>query len=976
MSVLTACTPRTEVLEGELDDAIFAASLVDLVGGTAKPVYGDARTFFANTHPASQLRDTARRVFLHLTDASQGGAFIRLSTGFGGGKTHALMTLWHLAKNSGDPTIGAEIVDPAARPPAVTVVAIDVGAAGAPNFAQHGSVTTHSLWGEVAYQLAGETGLQALGEGEALDRQPNLDEFRALFPEGPVLILMDELVMYMAGLREGEQKGLLNFINKLIGICTSRPLTALVISDPATQAVYAAHTQALAKAMAAQDADQITGRRATDIDPIGDESSAVIVRRLFANVDQNVATNTAQSYHSLYDRLIQDPAGRLVPDEAARDEYTARILRNYPFHPSLMRTIRDRLNTIPEFNSSRGTLRLFARLVRNVYDRKQELSLITAGEVDWADPAIVNELLQRLNREAFGGAVNTDIRDHAAELDAGEKRGVHTRVASALLLESLTQDPNAGFAPQELTLAVIRPEEAGSEAVDAMERLASQCWYTYRLDSGVGHQFRVEPNVNQMIAKRAPQVLEADALGRVHTDVQGYFAGPVFKVVAFPANARQVQDSAKLQLALCDSIDLARRVASLANDEDPAAEQPRQFRNAIVALAPSTDLHIQAISVARRLKAAEEIQAENQGESGKRIREQLSPILNDLRRQLSIQSRRAFSNVVLADGQVRPIEEKYLVAPDEKVLSGNTGQANLRDFLEQKMLIYRSSDRLDTDLYIQQVLTGSTPSVQNPGAYSGRSLHERLLSRPGMRLVPEEAITRRSIVAGVEAGRLVVRLADGSAYDATGAVVGVGQRERKAGNQLPPGFPLDDATLVTLSGEPVAEPWFEVTEPAPGPDGPDVKPPPPPPPPSATKTSSWAQAQEWASTRNLKTLTLAANSPSGAMTLVPLAGPLGANTLKLSVLCTGTGKNNGGTFAFRAENTSVTHPTQPLNTASTIYNSLEEGGRQFTVRLMLDFGAGRAGMETQLEQTAKAAAEGVTMEAEFAAGTTTQGSFA
>jgi predicted AAA+ superfamily ATPase len=258
MSLLTACTPRTEVLEGELDDAIFAASLVDLVGGTAKPVYGDARTFFANTHPAAQLRDTARRVFLHLTDASQGGAFIRLSTGFGGGKTHALMTLWHLAENSGDPSIGAEIVDPAARPQAVTVVAIDVGAAGAPNFAQHGSVTTHSLWGEVAYQLAGEAGLQALGEGEALDRQPNLDEFRGLFPEGPVLILMDELVMYMAGLREAEQKGLLNFINKLIGICASRPLTALVISDPATQAVYAAQTQALAKAMAAQDADQIT----------------------------------------------------------------------------------------------------------------------------------------------------------------------------------------------------------------------------------------------------------------------------------------------------------------------------------------------------------------------------------------------------------------------------------------------------------------------------------------------------------------------------------------------------------------------------------------------------------------------------------------------------------------------------------------------------------------------------------------------
>ena len=49
MSVIQSCTPREEVLAGELDDAIFAASLSDLVNGTAKPVYANPVLFFQNT---------------------------------------------------------------------------------------------------------------------------------------------------------------------------------------------------------------------------------------------------------------------------------------------------------------------------------------------------------------------------------------------------------------------------------------------------------------------------------------------------------------------------------------------------------------------------------------------------------------------------------------------------------------------------------------------------------------------------------------------------------------------------------------------------------------------------------------------------------------------------------------------------------------------------------------------------------------
>src|ERR1035437_7918505 len=88
--VLTACKPRQEVLEGELDDAIFAADFGQLIDGSgaAPKVYGHAETFFRNTEPTPDLKSVCAAVFKALADKKETGQLIRLSTGFGGGKTH------------------------------------------------------------------------------------------------------------------------------------------------------------------------------------------------------------------------------------------------------------------------------------------------------------------------------------------------------------------------------------------------------------------------------------------------------------------------------------------------------------------------------------------------------------------------------------------------------------------------------------------------------------------------------------------------------------------------------------------------------------------------------------------------------------------------------------------------------------------------------------------------------------------------
>jgi hypothetical protein len=70
-----------------------------------------------------------------------------------------------------------------------------------------------------------------------------------------------------------------------------------------------------------------------------------------------------------------------------------------------MDTAENRLRVMPDYNLSRGTLRLFARMVRDLWDDpSRDPELITAGDIDWSSPRTQTDLLNRLDREKFKAA--------------------------------------------------------------------------------------------------------------------------------------------------------------------------------------------------------------------------------------------------------------------------------------------------------------------------------------------------------------------------------------------------------------------------------------------------------------------------------------------------------------------------------------------------------------------------------------------
>lgn len=939
MGILSTCTPRPDVLSGDLKDAIFAADFGDVISNHsgAPDVYRDPELFFRNTHPARDLTRIVQEVFSSLSKADEPGLALRLSTGFGGGKTHTLLALWHLARNIGNRDLGTDLLPAAGRPKEIHVAAVDGAKAGHPVFAQHGGVVVKSLAGELAYQFGGSAAVKKLASADDVSAQPTEAALEAFLPAGPVLILLDEVVLYLSGLDNQGRMNTLNVVNKLVAIAARRPQTVLVVTDPGAQPSYAGESADLGKVLvAARALDELLGRKTSDFDPIGSESAKVIARRLFESVDPSAAARTADAYHALYTRVAEEHPD-LLPSTARTEEYSRRIRESFPFHPRLLDTAKDRLGALADFQRSRGVLRLFARIIRDVWERQEDVELITAGEIDFASNRIKSDLLQRLNKEQFESAVSADVVTHACDLDSG-RRGIHTRAASALMVESLPATSNAGLTPDDLTLAVLRPDEAGEEPTEALDHLIGNCWHTYPMDGGAGYQFRVEPNVRKQIEERRNRIPVADAEARVQTEAQQYFQGAGFKVRNWPEHANAVPDIAQFQLVLCDSEARAKSTAAHADDREAGAPIKRRFINAVVAVAPTDATYRAAVQRAQSLMAAEELEREYKtGDSGAMIREQLKRLKPDLDKQFRVQARRAFDRVVAADGSVYSIDETFQ-GGDDQILKTPQGQQVVRRFLEEKELIYGATDALDPKLLVQRYLKGAVPVSGETDVWTASAVHERLLSAPGLRLVPDEELTRRTLLRGARDGQLVLRLDDGRTYDREGTVEGPpGSRKRVSGSVLHT-LALSEDVLVSLPAAPSVAAWIAVDSGSKGKQSGQTPPPPPPAPAGDLVTADIGNAIEASASRPLTQLVLAARTTASARLLSQLAQPFGASSITLSVSVSGEVKG-GGTMGLSVEGVKHTHPVKPLDVAAAIANSLTSP-ELFEASLTLEFESG------------------------------------
>ena len=126
-TIFESCRPRTDVLEGNIAEADFAADLAQVIVGKGNNEYLDPVRFFANTYPTRGLKNLLANVCRRLTGSGgEVAAIFRLDTSYGGGKTHGLIALTHAARGLAEVSNVEEFIDPVLLPKGpVRIAAID-----------------------------------------------------------------------------------------------------------------------------------------------------------------------------------------------------------------------------------------------------------------------------------------------------------------------------------------------------------------------------------------------------------------------------------------------------------------------------------------------------------------------------------------------------------------------------------------------------------------------------------------------------------------------------------------------------------------------------------------------------------------------------------------------------------------------------------------------------------------------------------
>jgi uncharacterized protein len=154
--------------------------------------------------------------------AGNGGEpVIGLQTAFGGGKTHTMLAIWHLAGVS-DPrslTGGDAVVSEAVArdwKAAQRYVLVGTGLGANQRLSRDNEPPLYTPWGVMGWRLAGQLGLDLLAEAEATRSAPGSELLVSLLElAAPCLILFDELVAYARVLSGPAFEAFLNFIQSL-----------------------------------------------------------------------------------------------------------------------------------------------------------------------------------------------------------------------------------------------------------------------------------------------------------------------------------------------------------------------------------------------------------------------------------------------------------------------------------------------------------------------------------------------------------------------------------------------------------------------------------------------------------------------------------------------------------------------------------------------------------------------------------------
>ncbi len=597
--------PHHDVAENRFEQAEYAADLHAVHEGAADRQYLDPQTFFARTYLTGGLTGlitgAARRL------SGQGGEpVVELQTNFGGGKTHSLIALYHLASGipaAELPGVGEALAAEGLSVPENVSRAVLVGTQLKPGdpVKVADDITLNTLWGQMAWQLGGRAGYEILRRADETGTNPG-ESLAELFDQcSPALILIDEWVAYARDLRDpGDGERLpggyfdtqFTFAQALTENVERCQGVVALISVPQSDLEVGGERGQLALARL----HNVVSRKASQWQPAqADESFEIVRRRLFDQMPASNASARGQVIDAFLRMYREHPDH--FPAECRERSYRERLAATYPVHPALFDHLFSEWSSLDKFQRTRGVLRLMALVIAELWGSGDKNLLIMPGTLPMHASRVSSELKKYLE-DGWDPVIKSDVAGANSEpvrLDSEQRHfgKVHAarRVARTVYMGSAPgQAGSQRIDVRQAVLGAAQPGEPPAQFADALSQLAGRSNHLYA--DGGQYWYSLQPNVTRTAHDRAESNFsDADADAEIgHLIAAQRDHGRFRAVHAFAAGPGDVDDrddGARLVILSPDHPHAARESESAATELAARilaqrAAGPRLNRNLLV----------------------------------------------------------------------------------------------------------------------------------------------------------------------------------------------------------------------------------------------------------------------------------------------------------------------------------------------------------------------------------------------------------
>ncbi len=484
--------PHRDVLEGTFQQSEFAVDLKAVQAGRATREYQDAQAFYERTFITEGMRLLLTQVAQRL--AGRGGdPVIQLQTAFGGGKTHTMLAVYHLATRNcslSDLAGVSSLMDQLGvlDLPKAKVAVLD-GLANSPGQAwMHGRQQVNTLWGELGWQLGGADGYALMKQADEAGVSPGKEELKLLMEQNaPCVILIDELVAYIRQFSDGQRlsggtyETNMSFMQALTDSVKLVPNAIMLASLPESELEAGGPRGEVAlKAL-----EKTFGRVQALWRPVDTEEAFEIVRRRLFEPVKSTQTRD-EVCRAFADAYLQE--GSKLPAETQETKYLSRLTQAYPIHPEVFDRLFEDWASIEGFQRTRGVLKLMAKIIYRLWQDGNQDAMILPASLPLYDTGSRNELVYHLPA-GWESVIGKDIdgdRTETTDIEAREPRfgQLHAarRVARTLFLGTApasiaTKQGIRGLDRARVLLGCLQPGHGTAVYSDVLNRMTDRLHY-------------------------------------------------------------------------------------------------------------------------------------------------------------------------------------------------------------------------------------------------------------------------------------------------------------------------------------------------------------------------------------------------------------------------------------------------------------------------------------------------------------------